>query len=281
MRILRYTTSDACLDDVESFLLEDIYMNNLMLGILYRLKGHAPQPGDFFMLASDDSHKLVAIMSGLYLILYANTEDEALYRQTIRYLKDHNIDYPGIIGPVACCDTFKSTYEKYTGEVMKGLMNQRIFMIRRVQTTSNIEATLVPAQSKDIEFLHAWMYDFLTVAKEQPTPEKTKKTLESLIDNQNLYLLNHHGNIVSMAASGRPCLKGISVSCVYTPEALRNQGYATKCVELLTEHLLESYDYCTLYTDLANPTSNSIYQKIGYRPIGDSVVYVKPNHQTD
>ena len=26
---------------------------------------------------------------------------------------------------------------------------------------------------------------------------------------------------------------------------------------------------CTLYTDLANPTSNSIYAKIGYRPVAD------------
>jgi predicted GNAT family acetyltransferase len=26
---------------------------------------------------------------------------------------------------------------------------------------------------------------------------------------------------------------------------------------------------CTLYTDLRNPTSNRIYQAIGYRPVAD------------
>ena len=27
--------------------------------------------------------------------------------------------------------------------------------------------------------------------------------------------------------------------------------------------------FCFLFTDLANPTSNSIYQRIGYRPVTD------------
>ena len=31
--------------------------------------------------------------------------------------------------------------------------------------------------------------------------------------------------------------------------------------------------FCCLYTNLANPTSNRIYQAIGYEPIGDVVDY--------
>jgi uncharacterized protein len=27
--------------------------------------------------------------------------------------------------------------------------------------------------------------------------------------------------------------------------------------------------FCFLFTDLANPTSNSIYQQVGYRPVAD------------
>jgi predicted GNAT family acetyltransferase len=57
---------------------------------------------------------------------------------------------------------------------------------------------------------------------------------------------------------------------VYTPAHLRNCGYATSCVAALTRRVLESgKKFCCLYTDLANPTSNSIYQKIGYHPICD------------
>jgi uncharacterized protein len=31
--------------------------------------------------------------------------------------------------------------------------------------------------------------------------------------------------------------------------------------------------YCCLYTDLANPTSNAIYYRIGYRPVCDAAEY--------
>ena len=31
--------------------------------------------------------------------------------------------------------------------------------------------------------------------------------------------------------------------------------------------------WCFLFTDLANPTSNRIYQAIGYRPIRDIRIY--------
>jgi hypothetical protein len=41
----------------------------------------------------------------------------------------------------------------------------------------------------------------------------------------------------------------------------------------LTEQLLEHRPFCFLYTDLANPASNSIYQRIGYRALADITVW--------
>jgi len=53
-------------------------------------------------------------------------------------------------------------------------------------------------------------------------------------------------------------------------------------VSALSQKLLDSgYERCSLFTDLANPTSNSIYQKIGYRPVGDFDGYFfRPKSQT-
>jgi predicted GNAT family acetyltransferase len=57
---------------------------------------------------------------------------------------------------------------------------------------------------------------------------------------------------------------------VYTPPRFRNRGYASMAVATLSQRLLEAgYDFCTLFTDLANPTSNHIYQAIGYRRVCD------------
>ncbi len=73
-----------------------------------------------------------------------------------------------------------------------------------------------------------------------------------------------------MADLGRETAHGFSLSLVYTPRHLRNKGYATSCVAELTKRMLDSgKKFCCLYADLANPASNSIYQKIGYQPVCD------------
>jgi predicted GNAT family acetyltransferase len=56
----------------------------------------------------------------------------------------------------------------------------------------------------------------------------------------------------------------------YTPLEQRGKGYATACVAALSQRLLTGgRHFCTLFTDLANPTSNRIYQRIGFEALGD------------
>ncbi|MFX0084189.1 MAG: GNAT family N-acetyltransferase [Candidatus Hodarchaeota archaeon] len=61
---------------------------------------------------------------------------------------------------------------------------------------------------------------------------------------------------------------------VYTPPNFRRKGYATELVAKLIQTILnEGNKYCFLFTDLENPTSNKIYQTIGYKPVIDIDVY--------
>ena len=77
-----------------------------------------------------------------------------------------------------------------------------------------------------------------------------------------------------MAASARPTKRAIAVNGVYTPREWRRRGYATACVAALSELLLQrGFELCVLYTDLSNPTSNSIYTQIGYRPLRDFLMF--------
>jgi len=79
------------------------------------------------------------------------------------------------------------------------------------------------------------------------------------------------GETVSMAGASGQTPSGIRINWVYTPNHLRGRGYASAIVATLSQKLLEEgRQFCFLYTDLANPTSNSIYQRIGYVPVCDS-----------
>jgi predicted GNAT family acetyltransferase len=77
-----------------------------------------------------------------------------------------------------------------------------------------------------------------------------------------------------MAGFGGWTPSGVRIGPVYTPPDLRGRGYASALTaELSAELLAGGRDYCFLYTDLANPTSNRIYQAIGYEFVCESAEY--------
>ena len=78
---------------------------------------------------------------------------------------------------------------------------------------------------------------------------------------------------MSMAVSRRPVEGVVRVAGVYTPPEKRKRGYAAACVHALSKHMRDAGYRCVLYTDLANPTSNSIYRRIGYRAISEVLRY--------
>ena len=108
---------------------------------------------------------------------------------------------------------------------------------------------------------------------------------EAMVDHRlvsptgGILLWEDGGEPVSLAGWGGPTPNGIRVGPVYTPPELRGRGYATALTAELSQRLLDGRlleggrRFCFLYTDLANPTSNAIYERIGYRRVGESAEY--------
>lgn len=66
----------------------------------------------------------------------------------------------------------------------------------------------------------------------------------------------------------RNCMK--DEGRVYTSPPYRGRGSASPIFAALSQRMLDSGNWlCFLFTDLANPTANGIYQKIGYKPVCD------------
>lgn len=78
---------------------------------------------------------------------------------------------------------------------------------------------------------------------------------------------------VSLAGFTRQVAGMVRIGPVYTPPRLRGHGYASAATaEVSQAALAAGADEVLLYADLANPVSNSIYQRIGYREVEDRVV---------
>lgn len=78
---------------------------------------------------------------------------------------------------------------------------------------------------------------------------------------------------VSIAGLTRQVAGMVRVGPVYTPPELRGHGYASAATAAVSRQALDAgAAEVVLFTDLANPVSNSIYQRIGYRAVEDRTV---------
>ena len=87
---------------------------------------------------------------------------------------------------------------------------------------------------------------------------------------RTFYLWEHDGRPVSMAGVTGPTPHGIRVGPVYTPPAERGRGFGSALTAAASQAQLDDgRRFVFLFTDLDNPTSNKIYQAIGYEPVID------------
>ena len=77
------------------------------------------------------------------------------------------------------------------------------------------------------------------------------------------------GAVVHLTSFSPPYFGVARVGPVYTPREQRGHGYASAAVAQVSQRLLDQGARVCLFTDQANPTSNRIYQALGYRAVVD------------
>ncbi|MBN2540545.1 MAG: GNAT family N-acetyltransferase [Bacilli bacterium] len=261
-----YKTGEEFLLEYGAFLTSDEIKHNLMIGISSR----ADITNMVFVASVIEDRILLGLLAGKKLIIAANTLEQDVYYDLVNHMK--KISYPGIIGEKEVCLVYQSVFTEWIHKEMEVEMNQRIYSCDEVISQYQTDGICRLATEDDFEVLRFWYNDFNRLV-EAPMPlEITDPSLHESIANQRVYVLEEQGVLVSMAGRARPLSNSETVGLVYTPDHLRNHGYASILVEYVTKEILKEKSMATLYTDLSNPTSNSVYMKIGYKPYCDSLV---------
>ena len=126
------------------------------------------------------------------------------------------------------------------------------------------------ASAEDYEIVRAWgkKYD-----REKPANLSIEKFLLNKLEEGNLFFWVNVEPVCLAAISGMSC-SGPRISAVFTPSAMRGHGYASTLVhELGTNFLALGRPYVTLSTLVGDPAER-IYQRLGYRPVGERVSVV-------
>lgn len=276
-----YASAGAFLDRAQPFLESQEFINGLILGIAVRMRerpdwvDHQPYLGA--VEGNNGDLLLAAIMTSPNNELLAaagpNVPQYAI-DQLAENLRSGNWHVPGVNGESSLAQRFAETWTNLTGQPHRIAMRLRAYELRRVISSPHPpRGYLRPATPDDLETVTRWRAEFTRESLHQEPEEDIDKLVTRQIQSGNVYIWDDHG-LVSMAVSTRPTRTGIWIGGVYTPPAMRGRGYASSCVAALSQRLLDSgKSFCALFTDLDNATSNSIYQKIGYTPVCDFLVF--------
>ncbi len=270
-KILTDSSAEIFLKEASSLLYTNEAEYSLMLGLCTSMLSFEGTI-HLFRISNDGRTTAAAIQTPPHNLIVTQASEKEL-ELLANHIFDSGLDLPGVVGPTVSASIFADKWSKMTGK------NQKLGMVQKIYEAHNIllpkvKGHLRPALSGDKPLIAKWLYEFSS----ESLPEKDKFELpfanewaDKAIQAKTAFLWLNGETPVSVAHTGRPTQNGISIRAVYTPPEYRQNGYASAVVGSLSLLMLKNgYKFCTLYTDLSNSTSNSIYQKIGYSEVADS-----------
>jgi predicted GNAT family acetyltransferase len=278
VKVEHYSSAEGFLASTRAELESNEAANSLMLGLCERLLAHPEQFKAAPCLATvSDGRGLVlaALMTPPHkLVVYGHRGDQREgARALVRSLLRESWQVPGTLGSGGGAAVVAEAWAESTGSRFSPEEQLRVYELRKVLVPVPEQGRLRLATEEDLDLVAEWRYGFHHEIFGRTDKVQARQSAQVRVQAGDIFLWED-GQAVSMAMKNRPTRHGISVSLVYTPPELRGRGYATACVGELSRLLLDAgWAFCALFADLANPTSNWIYERIGYRPVCDYEEY--------
>lgn len=271
MTFHRFDNPEQFVERVSPFLMANEAENNLMIGIGHNLARAESMDHSVLLSCVLDGSRVVgaAVMTPPYNLILTRAPEAAI-ALVASSLRQAGVSIPGVLGPVEPARTFVAHWQRLTGQNVEIAKSMRVFQLTEVVPATGVSGTSRRGTEADLDIAAEWCDAFAVDTHTICTPRD--KVLQH-IKAGSLWLWTDP-EPVAMAVEGTVTPNGRRVSGVYTPPDRRCRGYASALVAELSQSILDSGNrFCFLFTDLANPTSNSIYAKIGYLPVSDYAEY--------
>jgi uncharacterized protein len=271
MELTRHDGADAFLAHAGEFLRAREAEHNLILGLSSRLRASPLLYGEpaYFAVAEEGGRVVAVTMrTPPHNLILSEVDDEAALQPLLEDARATFGSLPGVVGPKEPVARFAEAW----GGPARLEVAQRAFRADHVEPPGPTSGRMRDYERRDRELAARWMDAFAEEALPEPPPESSEEFVDRRDEDPDggLVLWEDDGAVGSMAGYGGRTPNGIRIGPVYTPPKLRGRGYASALTAALTQRLLDrGLRFCFLFTDLANPTSNSIYQRIGYEPVSD------------
>jgi len=274
LSVERFAGAPAFLDAAGDFLAEREAEHNLIFGICANLRTDPGFPSaPPYLAAVSDAGRVIAaaVMTPPWNLVLSCVDDPDALTALAADLDTAGLAVPGTTSAVDSAQRFARVWCGSHGLSSRVVMAERIYSLERVVAPLGVSGQARVATEADRDLLVGWVDAFIGEALEPRSPEEASLLVDrSFRTGSRIWYVWEDGEPVSVAAAGGPTPNGVRIGPVYTPPELRRRGYASAVTAHASQAELDKgRRFIFLFTNLANATSNKIYQQIGYEPVID------------
>jgi uncharacterized protein len=275
VRLVRPNDAAAFLELAGEFLVEREAEHNLLLGISGGLVHSPTLHGDdapYFAVVESAGRIVAAVLRTppWNLVLSEIDDPDALTLVAANALESFGA-LPGVLGPKRASAAFADIWCGLTGAMGRIEVAERIYRADVALPPDGVAGRARSYEPANRETVVAWTTAFQDEALPPGSPRADDDWIERRLTQPGAGISFWvDDEPVSLCGFGGLTPNGVRIGPVYTPPEFRRHGYASALVAAITaDQLRGGRRFCFLFTDLANPTSNSIYQQVGYEPVSD------------
>jgi predicted GNAT family acetyltransferase len=274
MRVVMCSTPEPFLTQAEPLLQSDPFSTNVISTVTTRIaSGAVPNSNEnlWYVIEEEPGQAIgVAMHTPPYKVFLSRMPHNAVIALA-HEIADGGTDLPGVNGASESTGAFAEAWEAFTGHSSRVDRATRMYRLADLVYPEAVVGEAHRAETTDVKKVAEWFAEFHDDAQADAPVDDWTAMARRRIDAGEVHLWRTEGVPVSLAAvSGAPT--GVArIGPVYTPPSSRRNGYGSGVTAAATAAaLVLGARHVVLYADLANPTSNSIYQAIGYRPDHDA-----------
>jgi predicted GNAT family acetyltransferase len=264
------------------FLRAEAARNSVMLTVTADLEAAGPGAGDgadhggmlFGWQRAEAGPLTAAFMHTPGYPVMLSAMSEAAAAGLARDLTAAGRRVPGINAAQEAADAFTAAWRDRTGDAVTVHRRMRLFRLARLTPPAPAPAgSARPAAGTDRDLLTAWFEAFAREVNDDIPGHDHGADVDNRLGYGGITLWEAGGAPVSVACLTRAVGGMARIGPVYTPPDLRGRGYAAGATAAVSQAALDAgVRDVVLYTDLANPVSNALYERLGYRAVEDRVV---------
>jgi len=203
-------------------------------------------------------------------------------RRLARDLHDRGEDIRGVNGALPAAEVFAAEVARLTGRSHRVAVHTRLFVLGELDEPTAPSGRPRLARPDEVDQVIAWYAAFGRDAAEQAgrdephalEDEDRDGMLRRIHDGTVWVWEDETGAVVHLTGASRPMFGVSRIGPVYTPPDRRGRGYASATVAAVSRGLIDEGTRVCLFTDQANPVSNAIYERLGFRRLADQAQVV-------